>query len=482
MAITIIKNLTQNKFYPSANPINVTVDSNNSGKCNFRFICDVYINNIKVFTTKIFPDPTTGYGFFQLSRVLTDYVKTEVNKVSYTSVLNSGASTTAPSSSFLIQFKFGEEYDNTTTCDGDILQYTNLSTSNSAYLFEAAIDYEEFPTFNASNYLIGTQSAQTLFLTNVKRELDITYNEPYSLDFISLISFGTASSVEFKAYNYTGGFTQSNFTNALGSKKRFRIACGPIDINRIVGTPIINPLIDYYTIRLLYNGIGVSETFRFNVRGPKVFSTRIAFVGLLGGIEHFTFYHRRRNAYQIERKEFKKLLNSNYSGDWSYQVGDRGSSVYGVNAQSVHNVSSFCTRGDTDWLYEMWLSKAVFTYKRPELFSFRPYQDGLYVNFWVDGEHGFEVGDTLFTFTENSDFNDDFTVTSVSGNIVNCNLLWSVYGATVPGTCGFIHKNAAWQILPIVISDNSIEVKQKTERPIEYALNYQMAYSKTTLR
>jgi hypothetical protein len=49
-------------------------------------------------------------------------------------------------------------------------------------------------------------------------------------------------------------------------------------------------------------------------------------------------------------------------------------------------------------------------------------------------------------------------------------------------TCGQIQKLTTWSKLPIVPTDNTIEVKQRLGRPIEYTLNYQMAYSKTTLR
>jgi hypothetical protein len=50
------------------------------------------------------------------------------------------------------------------------------------------------------------------------------------------------------------------------------------------------------------------------------------------------------------------------------------------------------------------------------------------------------------------------------------------------GTCGIVQKKENWSILPIVISDNTVEVKQRTARPIEYTLNYRTAYQKTTLR
>lgn len=482
MAITIISNLTANKFYPSSNPINTTVSSNNSGKCNFRYICDIYLNSTKVFTDKIFPDPITGYGFFQLSRVIQDYIKTTLSKTSYTQILNSAANTTAPSSAFSFYLRFGEEYDNTTTCDGDIIQYVNLSTSNTSYVFESAIDYEDFPTFNYTNYLFATQSGSKLFLTNTNRDINITYNDPYSIDFISLSNSAPSYIIKLTTYDYSNSPTVATFSNSLGQRRRFRIACGPIDVNRITQSSIINPLVKKYTIEVLSGSNVVSEVFNFNVKAQKAFNTRIGFVGLLGSLEHFTFYHRNRKSFDIQRKQYSKLLQSNYSGQWKYEVGDRGDTIYGVQARETHAVSSYCTKEESNWLYEMWMSPEVWTYKRPELLSFRPFQEGSYVKFWVTGEHGLVAGDKIFTFTENSDYNDLFTITSVSGNIVDCGLPYSIYGATMEGTCGVLHKDEAWQMLPITISDNTVEVKQRTSRPIEYSLNYQMSYTKNTLR
>ena len=491
MAITIISNLTSNKFYPSQNPINVTVNSNNSGKCNFRFICDLYINGTKVFTDKLFPDPTTGYGFFQLSRVIQDYIKTSIPKTPYSNAINAIATTAVPTSAFSIQLKFGEEYDATVDCDGSINQYLNLQTSNTAFVFETAVDYEDFPTFNGNDYVMGTFSATTEFLTNSQREIEVTYNDTYFLDFIANRTISSTTQIRVTRY-FVDGTTSTSYYNggSLGNIKRYRIACGPYDLNKIADTTLISPLVSKYTIQLIFSyqqGISTirlttSETFTFKVKSPKPFRTRLAFVGLKGNIEHFTFYHRNREAYQIERKVFQKTLQSNYSGQWKYEVGDRGATVFGINAQQANNVATFCDQETSEWLYEMWLSPHVWTYIRPDLYSFRPFQDGLYVKYWVDGEPGLKAGDEVFSFSENQDFVNKFTVVSVAGNIVDFGLLYSIYGATMEGTCGYIQKKENWSILPAIISDNSIEIKQRVGRPIEYGLIYVAAYQKTTLK
>jgi hypothetical protein len=483
MAITVIQNFTSNKFYPSSNPINCTVNSNNSGKCNFRYICDIYINGTKVFSDKLFPDPTTGYGFFQLGRVIEDYIQTSLPKTNYTDIWNLGASTTSPSAALQIQCKFGEEYDNSTDCDGTIVQYINLSTSNTFYVFQTAIDYQDYPTFDYTTYLFATASSTNRqFLSNVTREVDVTYTDSYSLDFISLQTINASYSCVVKLYDQTGTLTTTKtYTKTLASSKRYRLAVGPFDINYYENDVVISPQIKYYTVEVNWMSTQISETFTFNVKSPSTYRTRLAFIGLKGGIEHFTFYHRDKQSYNIERKNYEKLLQSNYSGSWSYQVGDRGTKTYGVSAKEVHSVATYCSKEVSEWLYEMWLSPEVWTYLEPQLYSFRAIKDGLYVKYWVNGEHGLKAGDVVYSFGSHIDFSDKFTVVSVNGNIVDFGLLFSVY-ATYEGVCGFLHKKSEWKKLPITISDNVAEVKQRTSRPIEYSLNYQMAYSKTTLR
>jgi hypothetical protein len=139
MATSIVKNFTSGRWYPSANPINATVTSNFNGKCNFRYICDVYVNGTRVYTSKLFPEPGTGYGFFQISRILQDYIETYINKTPPTSIFSSATETSAPTSALTVYCRFGEEYDSTTTCDGTIVQYNTQVTSNTFYVFSTFI-------------------------------------------------------------------------------------------------------------------------------------------------------------------------------------------------------------------------------------------------------------------------------------------------------------------------------------------------------
>jgi len=491
MAITIVSNFTSGKFYPSANPINTTVTSNNSGKCNFRYICDLYINGVKVFTDKIFPDPNTGNGFFQLSRVIQDYITT-VQLSNTFSYFNVAASSTVPTSSFSAYCRFGEEYDSSINCDGTVLQYTNLATSSTFYVYEAALDYEDYPSYTYTNYLMATSSttASKSFLTNSPREVDVTYNDSYYLDFLTLQPINSNWRLKIDV----AGTTYVNIAaTSLSNVKRYRLAVGPYNLNKISGTPLINQEISSYEVYLTYNGIRQSEIFKFNVRDPKTFTTRLGFVGLLGGIENFTFYHRNLKSYTIERKNYERSLGRNISNAWSYTVGDRGTTTYKVSANEQHRVATYCSRDMSEWLYEMWLSPDVWTYRRPELQEIRIYDEaGTYTGtpdsrilFWVNDTTGLNVGDYLMVIPEKIDgyteFIGRFEIISIEGNIIDVGAMWSSYFPPRE-LCAYIYKDTTFDTLPVTIADNAIEVKQKTSRPVEYSLSYNMAYSKNTIR
>lgn len=105
--------------------------------------------------------------------------------------------------------------------------------------------------------------------------------------------------------------------------------------------------------------------------------------------------------------------------------------------------------------------------------------------FWLEDDHGFVQGDSFFGYPDQnpdySDYNARFTIVSVDGNIVDCGLTYNVYSIT-ESACGWIVKDESTRRIPIVLTDNSVEIKQRMGRPIEYQLNYTNSVDKSTLR
>lgn len=495
MAITIVSNFTSGKFYPSANPINVTVNSSNSGKCNFRYICDLYINGVKSYTDKIFPDPNTGYGFFQLSRVISDYIST--NPINGDLPISSlAASTSVPSAALSVYCKFGEEYIISANCEGPVLQYPNLSTSSVFYVYEAAFDYEDFPSYDEDVYLVkalGVES-NSKFLTNSPREVELTYNDPYYLDFISDELISTGWKLNFDIYNDDGSEINSYWAiTTLTKTRRYRLSIGPYNLNRVYSYPLINLRVKSYRVYLTYNDVKQSEYFNFKIREPKAFITTIGFTGLLGSPENFTFYHRNLKTFNLERKTFERSIGSNKSGTWRYDVGDRGTTTYGIKANESHKVSTYCSRDISEWLYEMWLSPNVWTYRKSNLTEITIFNEGdlegiesieTRILIRLTDASQYSVGDYIMILPEyipGINMNGRYEIIGIEGNVLDLGFFYA--GFPIPRVmCGLAYKDSSFDILPITISDNNIEVKQKLTKPIEYSLSYNMAYQKTTLK
>jgi len=156
-------------------------------------------------------------------------------------------------------------------------------------------------------------------------------------------------------------------------------------------------------------------------------------------------------------------------------------------------VATYCSKEVSDFLYEMWLSPDVWTYRRPEIQQIRIYDEyGTYsgfvnsrILFWVNDTEGLSVGDYLMVIPEYiagyTEFIGRFQIVSIVGNIIDVGADYSSYFPPRE-LCAYIYKDTTFDRLPVVISDNAIEVKQKMTKPVEYSLNYQMAYTKTTLR
>lgn len=507
MAITVIKQQASGKMVPAFNPINFTLNSTNNGACNFRYITDIYINSIYRLRLKTFPDPTTGYGFIQIGRVIEDYIQNYVPVTGASWLRKSSATSPAP---FITVFcRFGEEYDSSANCTGTVTTYPNLVNSNTFYAYNAAIDYEDWPSFDYTNYLVGTASSTTKkFLTLANREIEATYNDSLDLSFLTTTTPTNARIVYYR----TNGTTATKYIGVTGSSSGlgyWNLNCGPYDLNlRSTGInlfpngpaltmPDITGITDKYEITLMNSATqSVSETITVKLKCPKEYRTRIGWIGQYGNVERYTFYHRNRMNYAIERKEYKRFMMRNIGNEWTYAVGDRGRTSLAQISQEQHTVSTFARKEDSAWLTDIWRSNEVWVEKQPDIFNWRVFRQTNKMIFQVPPDLNLKVGDQFWVITDfvanplYSEYNGLLTVAAVYGpdNVyVDCNIPYTApigpftYNITTEAF-GIGIKIANYVRLPIMITDTSVEERQRTNRPIEYTIRYDMAYEKNTLR
>jgi hypothetical protein len=506
MAITIVKQQAASKMVPAFNPVNFTLNSTNNGSCNFRYVTEIYINNIFRVRLKTFPDPSTGFGFVQIGRIIEDYM------MNYAPTAGSAwmtKSSTAPGPFVTVYCKFGEEYDSSSNCTGAVVTYPNLSTSNTFYAFNAALDYEVWPSFDYTNFLIGTASSTTKqFLTQGPREIEATFNDSLNLTFLSNATPANAKITYYKKDGTTTlkyiGVTASN--SGLGY---WNLNCGPYDLNlRSTGInlfpngpaltlPDITGSTDRYEIVLINSSTqSVSETITVKIKEPKEFRTRIGWIGLYGNPERYTFYHRNRLSYNIERREYKKNMFRNIGNEWTYAVGDRGRTSLANITQEQHTVSTFARKEDSEWLTQLWLSNEAWVEEQPDIFKWRVFRSGTSMIFQVPPNLNLKVGDKIWVMTDSinyplyGEYNGLLTVAAVYGpdNVyVDCSLpytapagpfTWNI--TTEAYGCGV--KQESYVRLPIMVVDTTIEEKQRTNKPIEYTIRYDASYEKNTMR
>jgi hypothetical protein len=482
--VSIINQIGANSYRPVINPINIVVNSNQTGQCNFRYIADLYIDDVFVFRWKLFPDPATGYGFFQLSGVISDYLQENLN---FPLIAGVTAGSSATQKSIVkVQLRFGEEYDNSTNCDGNVVIYDNLLNSNVFYVFNGTFQYEDFPNYVDNDYkVVYNVNANRKFLTNSPRgELDLTWNDSYYLDFVSETApLNTSLEIELDS-----GVTYSIPITPQTNVRRFRITCGPYNVNRGLAQNIINSKVKWYNVYLRNdNGSIPTEKWTIKVKAPSQWMTKFGFIGLLGSPEHITFYHRNQKTIDIERQNYKRFLLSNKSNFLTYDVGDRELTTFNTKAQMRGKVSSFVSRKQSEWLNELWLSNNVWEWLGPEMVKFRVFREDSTPTsrmlFWTDGD--FNVGDGVWVMPDNKpEYGDYFVflnVVSVSDNWIDLGVTFNIFNITEE-VCGWLIKNEDVKRMPLVVSDRSIEIKQKLDRPIQYELNWQRSVDMKTLR
>lgn len=170
MAISFIQ--TPSEMTPVYNDIIFVVDSDNKGLCKFKYICDVYIDSVKVFRDKKFPDPEYGYGVFNIGRVLENYVSNGLN-------LNQGIVEARTENFIMYDVRIGEEYDTSDDCSSSATIYEFLNVSSGHSVVNFTQQYEEFPYYNNGKF--SSFYPASPFMTNTK-SITIGMNESYFLN------------------------------------------------------------------------------------------------------------------------------------------------------------------------------------------------------------------------------------------------------------------------------------------------------------
>lgn len=376
MAITLIQ--TPQAYQPAYNTIAFTVDSTNSAQCNFRYLCDVYINGTFVTRLTQFPFGSNGYATFKVNRIIEDYVTWDLHKDLYGFAVN-------PNSICRYVLKFGEEYDASPNCDAGTTVYPDLAVTSTFLAWNAAIQYSAFPSFDFTDWQLNSSTSDWL-ATNPQGLADtqqnplwIGENTQSTTNFLNTVS-GRADYAEIKTYDSTGALigtyqVTNPFATISGatpvSHNLLTFGVGPDNLNNTTLSsgvqPVITNAVDTYSVTL-WDTTGPTQRsksrwFKIDYRCTKWVPITFWWLNILGGFDTYTFTQQATRTTSITRDNYSKLFGgiTGSPPEWTYEVGDRGtvtSSVNGVHKYSAR--SNWITEPTSWWMENLFASPEAY--------------------------------------------------------------------------------------------------------------------------
>ena len=299
--------------------------STNSGQTDFKFVFDVFKGNTQLVRAKVYPDPTTGRGYFDAGPVVR-------NEVTYTWFAPDGSFQMTTDSGIMetqYSIRVGEDYSGITTL--------NLSSGNvTAYNWRP-------PLFKRRQTNIKSKD----FITD--RFLSAWHNNGENL-FIgaNLNQTALAGSVpiRIKTYNYSNTLV-TTYTDTLAIFNKYaQFDIGADSLSNSFSLSINSNSIKYYTVEIAVDKVGSVYTYKLftvNMTCNGLYTPiPLHFMNNWGMFETARFDLVSRLSMELERKSFQKR---------DYVFGN--SSVDYYTANNVYYESKVNYNLKENWSYKL---------------------------------------------------------------------------------------------------------------------------------
>jgi hypothetical protein len=382
MSVTVERQ--PDNFQPVFNQNRWIVESNNTAQPNFEYICDVYVNAGSTYIARLkrFPD-SDGYGDFDLSRVLSDYV-------SVTLADSSDNGFNLHRNHYVnYVLKFGEIYNGTT--------YTNLTVTSTQVALMMALSFNQFYDYDYTEYQMeGVYYGN--FLTNSPRTLKARRNGYAELHFLNIEN---AQVYELKINTYLpsgsliGSYTIANpYETVNVNNKWVSVGVGIYNLNNSTLSSGVQLVVDddagsYDVALYTQDGDRTSEIITFEIDDTcnRYEGKHIKFLNRLGGFDTFFFSSNENVFIDVNNREQYTKLAGTVSGSpvtWGYNLSDRGQRVIAVDSQERTILKSGAlTDAEYVWLRELITSPEVYAvetyngviYDRPIIITTSSYEE-----------------------------------------------------------------------------------------------------------
>lgn len=480
MAITLISN--SGTFRPAYNPIEWVVSSTNVARCEFIYLCDVYVNGNFIIRLKA-EAGLNDYGYFRIERVLQDYLSKDFRHdlVGFASNSNSYCE-------YYLEFREQYNTNYATTCVGSDTISSVQYTSATCRAWNGALQYKELLSFSANNYILN--SSVTKFLNFTPAKMRIPIDGYFVASFLQVYGTTPADTLEIKTYNSSFSLLNTyyldNDTSPVVSGAHSSVGCGAQNLNDYSQT--LSPAIDwidsgvsFYTVQLLDNlTTPVSEAilFEIDLRCTKFNKYRLWWLNRKGAFNSYSFNMVSSRRIDSTQVTYDKLLEVDYT------EGDRGKSVISVDAQEAYLFQTDRVRKEEcKYLEDLYTSPEIYL-SDSNLIELSIAITGVVYNagtasFVISVPSGYTVPvGTKFTYFV-SDGSPIGMANTGGGVVTDIDSITGYYETNVPATInagalitGYMIANVnESKIIPMIRTTSTFE-DNSLPRPVNTAINY----------
>jgi hypothetical protein len=290
---------------------------------------------------------------------------------------NTQYNTTAPilglsgSTGITVDIDYGVPVINET---GNIILHSRLDNlTPEKQVYNGTRQYNQRTVNFGDIYLIDTSSTSTTesFLYTYPQARKKVFIDSYeTISFITSLASNWSVTIERfdidgNVIGTTGG--SPTLVPAVDGRFRWNFGVGPQNIKNEFNNQNYFNGVAYYTVRITTTGNAntVSETITYEIvpNCSPYDNYRIVFLNRVGGYEYFDFKMNHKKTTEIEKTEYGKVL------DWNYSMGERGRDILSVKATENFEINSdWVSEDEAEWLEQLFTSPDVYVIRNNELY------------------------------------------------------------------------------------------------------------------
>jgi len=281
-------------------------------KANYKYVGELWIDGVKVFTSKVFPRPDTYFGVFNFGTVIREYIEAKLSPTSdgiLAQEMGEG------DFCITVQLKIREEYSGTlgavVLTDSERTFYNHYQTRFTDFTTQGSFTYTFDFILGYLNYPNSTRDRNQINLFFETKRYYIPYFSTSTTPFTVVIGSNTKTITP----------TEVKTLSILN--------ISPAAINSEYPGTITSSTTSYTVV------IG-GESYTVNIICEPIYKKyMVHFLNKFGGFESMSFHKVSRESVDIERKEWQQL---------PYRVTDLGAVTLSENQVMHEQRSVFASR------------------------------------------------------------------------------------------------------------------------------------------